>query len=189
MKKSSAVAMSVVFILVLVLVGCIRMWRENGPNREIVFERTIMWGRIPILVCAEDYEESVAGAVELFNSRTDMGLFSMSDYPCDVFVQASAVDSDGPDGRAGEAYLDESEMTCRIDLLRPLNIRQAMFVVYHELGHCVGLAHDEFTMSVMHPRAPDFADSVPPPWLSDKDSEALRERYRCLECLGRKCGE
>jgi predicted Zn-dependent protease len=48
---------------------------------------------------------------------------------------------------------------------------------YHEMGHCLGLAHDDYEQSIMHPVQRPTADATIPPWISDYDRDLLRERY------------
>ena len=48
-------------------------------------------------------------------------------------------------------------------------------VLKHELGHCLGLAHDESSRSIMFPVQKDFSGF--PPDLSDHDIKILRDLY------------
>lgn len=49
--------------------------------------------------------------------------------------------------------------------------------IYHELGHCMGLAHDDYELSIMRPEQRETPSGVIPPWISDFDKSLLRERY------------
>lgn len=51
-------------------------------------------------------------------------------------------------------------------------------VLYHELGHCLGLAHDGYEQSIMYPTQEPTPDRTIPPWISDHDRNLLREKYR-----------
>ena len=50
-------------------------------------------------------------------------------------------------------------------------------VLYHEMGHCLGLAHDDYPLSIMYPKQRATADKTIPPWISDSDRVLLRELY------------
>ncbi len=50
--------------------------------------------------------------------------------------------------------------------------------VYHEIGHCLGLAHDDYELSIMRPTQSRTPDRTIPPWISDWDRELLRGKYR-----------
>lgn len=49
-------------------------------------------------------------------------------------------------------------------------------VLQHELGHCLGLAHDDFDSSIMYP-VQFIDDEAFPPRITDSDRKALRELY------------
>ena len=49
--------------------------------------------------------------------------------------------------------------------------------IYHELGHCMGLTHDDFTLSIMYPEQRPTPDRTIPPWITDWDRELLRGKY------------
>lgn len=49
--------------------------------------------------------------------------------------------------------------------------------VYHELGHCLGLAHDDHEQSIMRPVQSATSDRTIPPRISDWDRELLRGKY------------
>jgi len=50
-------------------------------------------------------------------------------------------------------------------------------VLYHGFGHCFGLAHDDFELSIMRPVQREMEASKIPPWFTDYDRGLLRERY------------
>ena len=58
----------------------------------------------------------------------------------------------------------------------PVHVR----VLVHELGHCLGLVHDESEYSVMYPYQLDYAgtEDIPPPRITTDDRQALRALYR-----------
>lgn len=50
-------------------------------------------------------------------------------------------------------------------------------VLQHEFGHCFGLAHDDFNLSIMRPVQGETPDGAFPPRITDSDRELLRETY------------
>lgn len=61
--------------------------------------------------------------------------------------------------------------------IRTANVPQNLLwqVAYHAFGHCLGLAHDDYTQSIMFPRQREYEGL--PPWFSDDDRALLREMY------------
>lgn len=57
-----------------------------------------------------------------------------------------------------------------------------VLVIYHELGHCLLLDHDDFQQSIMCGGArctlAPTPDGVIPPWLDDFDRDLVRRTYR-----------
>jgi predicted Zn-dependent protease len=47
--------------------------------------------------------------------------------------------------------------------------------LYHGLGHCLGLGHDDFALSIMRPL--QVYDGKSMPWITDRDRSAIRNRY------------
>ena len=52
-----------------------------------------------------------------------------------------------------------------------------LLAIMHELGHCMGLAHDAFRGSIMYPEQSPTPDGTTGPRIPDADRAALRERY------------
>lgn len=50
-------------------------------------------------------------------------------------------------------------------------------VLQHEIGHCLGLAHDDYESSIMYPEQRSTPDGQFPPRISDSDKTLLRGLY------------
>jgi len=49
--------------------------------------------------------------------------------------------------------------------------------IHHELGHCLGLAHDDFEQSIMRREQSPTPWGQLPPWISDDDRALVRSLY------------
>lgn len=129
-----------------------------------------------------------AAAVEYWNTITGIELFKFVDVEApDEFVAPEGAilisateeevcgDEDGckavttmeVDQASGEIQVLGVEMP--VGLIHPMS---AFLMMTHELGHCLGLAHDENTKSIMHPSATSSDQTA-----SDADVAALRFMY------------
>lgn len=127
--------------------------------------------------------DAVEAAVEAINDRLGFAMLAWrgADSTAAIRVVTRApvdVGADEPGGdyelRGGGSVYEGCEVWTR-------NVHAAgdleMLTAEHELGHCLGLAHDDYEQSIMFPdRAPTPARTLPP-WISDHDRALLRARY------------
>lgn len=158
------------------------------------------WDHVPVSVSCAGYVpaddsacSTVSDVVSTVNSR--LGFTMLSYVPPEVVTggeeaaeihvyMRSPVEagSDGPCGAPGECFelagSGEVYEECRV---RTMNVSGPSdlewLVVYHGLGHCLGLAHDDYEQSIMRPVQRATPDRMTPPWISDHDRDLLRERY------------
>lgn len=66
------------------------------------------------------------------------------------------------------------KMEAKIEIYGVPDMASALNAIEHELGHAVGLAHDNFVMSIMHPNAVTNSEFSR---LTDHDKRTLRSMY------------
>jgi len=74
-------------------------------------------------------------------------------------------------------WLDDHYVQCEMKTSNAGTMTTLGWALQHELGHCLGLAHDDFPMSIMHPRDDWRVDLRAYPWITDHDRGALRDAY------------
>lgn len=82
-----------------------------------------------------------------------------------------------PGGTAEIITEPDGSKTCLIQTSNTGTDEILSYVILHELGHCLGLAHDDWEGSIMRrtqSNAPDLRDA---PRISDHDRALLRNRY------------
>jgi len=144
------------------------------------------WDHVPLSVRWHGtdwgaHTESFEAAIATFNRAAGCDLFVVAESPsADVNIHGA----NGAPCRKSGVVLKEDEAagaylcpdgTGDIQISAPGMVTTSYFIAYHELGHVIGLAHDDFTLSVMHEKAPTFAEDPTKPKLTDKDAEALKE--------------
>lgn len=149
------------------------------------------WDHAPLTVRCTGYSEGFEGcdavlsAMDTLNARLGFSMLSATtDDEADIVVVARAPVEIGHDtcGAPGECF----ELTGSANIYQHCDIRTMnvvgvgdleWLVSYHGLGHCIGLAHDDFELSIMRPVQSATPDGSLPPWLSDHDRRLLRDLY------------
>lgn len=176
---------------------------ERKEHEPVWHPDARIWPSVPLQVTwVRDFwgghNKSFEGALEAFNDAVgcellveaeggeeiDILIASANGEPCDQMgAEPLAADDAGgawycPGGRA------------EVQIAKPGNITQSYLITFHELGHTLGLAHDGYVpirdegptfVSVMADNAPEHVDRLGQgrflPALSEKDADALRQRY------------
>lgn len=149
----------------------------------------------PMTVCVHDYvgdgiasSSLVAGVVNLINKRVGFSLYVMSEQPeCDVDMTIGVpvdVIADVPEGAwvdpGGYAIIhyDRVDGTrCEVGTSNTGTTDLLFFTVEHELGHCLGLTHDDWTGSIMRRVQTHTPPKMFDPWFSDHDRAIIRETF------------
>lgn len=182
MNKWMALAFGALLVLsVLVLVLAI------GNHTEPTFAGPERWGHVPLTVSCSEHCAAPEEAVAAINRRLGFEMLQWQPEHPDADIQvamrtAFTVGSGEPGGKARRIMADGRLTKCSVSVL-PQNPDTDLewLVVYHELGHCMGLAHDCYLQSIMCGGACCSLESTAmgslPSWISDADRRALRQAY------------
>jgi hypothetical protein len=149
------------------------------------------WDRIdfPLNVCAQtyaaplsaDHHSAVETVISWANDRLGFEVFGFADNHCRVTVVIDAPIESGWRDRGGHSqihHLDNRAQVCEVTIGGTAGGEGlTALVLYHEMGHCLGLAHDDYKRSIMYPERTDLPTRVLPPWISDSDRALLRTMY------------
>jgi len=184
--------LGLLFVTLIGLVGCIP---EAG-----FMSRRAHWDNheFPLTVCASPYvaAEDDMHALDLtdrvirqVNDRLGFKVYSMGTTDCEVVAvigepvdvnTTGAPDADGntdPGGAADVNYVLTSGMRCSVHTFNTGTSELTFYTIEHELGHCLGLAHDDWDGSIMRRvQIPTPFESFPP-WIDDHDRALLRDTY------------
>lgn len=192
--KLSAIVALVVFSVVcaaaiaLVIVGVTTHEEAGFANSNA------RWGRVPLTVACAGYTpadnpacETVGDVVGVLNHRLGFEMLVVGEEPADLAVTMRAPVEVGGDrcDEPGECYVLTGSAgmytRCEVQTMNVSGVGDLEWlVVYHGLGHCMGLAHDDVGLgsnNIMKPIQRPTPDGVIPPWISDSDRALLRERY------------
>jgi len=152
------------------------------------------WDHAPLTVACRGYVptedeacETAQSVVATINTRLGFPMLQWNDSPgsedIDIAMRAPIeVGGDHRDSAGGHFELSGSGDTYTHCNIWTMNVSGPddleWLVLYHELGHCLGLDHDDYGLSIMHPAQQRTRDGGIPPWFSDWDRRLLRERYR-----------
>lgn len=141
-----------------------------GPLRVVLEPEAAEW-LPPIMVCAAKWNS--AASRELFAPPDVFGAFGWPPSDADVLIEWTNGDA-LPDDGIGEARLDFGS-DCRIKLvtlqmpgLAPKGLWEK--IACHELGHALGLDHDDQETSYMFPRTKLYSQTI----VSAADSARLK---------------
>jgi len=141
--------------------------------------------RFPLAVCPEAYLDTsddlmeavtaVGEACDATNQRLGFPALEVRTDDCDVTVLVGVPSEPGMEP-GGDARF-RSGPSCAIRTANTGTSEILHLVLQHELGHCLGLAHDDFDTSIMRPVQTPTPDRTFPPRITDADRELLRALY------------
>jgi hypothetical protein len=126
----------------------------------------------------QTYVESVTTAADLWNREVGVALFKRVKLASDskLIIKWGAVDGDKA-GHTSHRGDDRGPTSSEVVLVEASDVRAVHRFAAHELGHVLGLAHDEH--AVMQPTAPGMSpDKMQFILPSDHDKKLLQETYR-----------
>lgn len=142
----------------------------------------IVWptNQIPLQVYEPTGSRSVDAAIEAANFQIGCEVLERSDSPSadvQVFLNEPAqVERDRSGGNTLHFLESSGRMRASIATMLIANGAAQTRVIHHELGHVLGLAHDDFESSAMYPRILD-TDDLTFFRFTDSDSALLHERF------------
>ena len=181
---------SVIFLaaITLLVIGIVTHEEPgfSNPEAQWVSPVTVTCaGYVPEEDEACDVAEDVVGVV---NSRLgfEMLRWDPTNVGGSIHITMRApveVGGSGPCGQPGECFelrgSGDTYTECRMQTMNASGGAGNLewLTVYHGLGHCLGLAHDDYKQSIMYPVQEATPDRTIPSWISDWDRKLLRERY------------
>jgi len=130
-----------------------------------------------------DPDDATRSAIDLINSRLGFTALRLSSSPTSEvridFETAQEVGESWMRDAGGGAlhHRDEGRLWCEIRTWNNGTVEMVDKVLVHELGHCLGLAHDDFPDSAMYPEMRPDGDRLTRPRITDSDRDLLRELY------------
>jgi hypothetical protein len=180
------IAIGLTVVVIALIIYGVATHEEAG-----LMEHAPRWGTgdFPLSVCSRAYSdtpvdnrdaiEAVSNALDVVNDRLDFIVFlPTGNAECDVSITMGVPTEPGWMDPGGDAalLLADTGPTC---VVRTANIHGEVehLVLQHELGHCLGLAHDDFETSIMRPAQSMTPDRQFPPRITDSDRDLLYELY------------
>jgi hypothetical protein len=176
-----------VLIIVLSIAALAAVIFGVTTHREPGFmEQTPEWtpGDFPLDVCVRSYAservlrsdaEAADYTISVINGRLGFEAYrSTNAATCRVLLTMGAPAEMDWQEPGGSATIRRGG--CDIETANVIGEVRTM-TVYHELGHCLGLAHDDFELSIMRRTQTESSDGTMPPWFTDHDRSLIRSTY------------
>ena len=183
-----------VFGIILVLAAAGVVYGVITHEEPIFTNQSKSWNHTPLVVVGVDpspgglrshNQEDLETAVRNVNQRLGfqmLRLAGVQEPERDIVVEfEAAYDADTWDAPGGHYQLRSQGATytaCEVALAL-VHGEVQLLSLEHELGHCMGLAHDPQTngVSIMVPTLTETPDGQIPRWITDDDKKALRSKY------------
>lgn len=179
------------FLLLFVVAAVLIAYGVLTHEEPGLMDEDKRWAQMPLGVSCDGYAgppdgdcNLVEGVVEDINRRLgyDALIFAGEGYTpeAEIVVTLGVPAEPGwmdPGGDATLAYSGNTYTRCDIRTSNTGTTEMLVLVLHHELGHCLGLAHDDFEQSIMRPVQTPTPDRTIPPWITDADRSLLRSIY------------
>ena len=171
------------------------VWALTHPTPEAgLMEERPAWTaeHFPLKVCAETYGYQgedllpalqhthymkVTYAIETINNRLGFEAYRMSGGDdCNIHMSIGEPAEPGWMDPGGTAIFDAGEAFCSI-VTANAHGEVLTLVIEHEMGHCLGLADDEWGGSIMREVQSETEMGSFPPRITDSDRDLLRQTY------------
>ena len=194
--KNVVMGIAVVLIFVATAVVFVLAHLQGEPTLERPEYR---WDHMPLTVKCFAYTGGTDGcgvvedAIELVNDRLRFQAleYAPGEGLTDITVNLGVPQEVPQDGQSnpapfehsgGNFFLRRSEASlrytsCEINTINVPFRDLRKYILYHEFGHCLGLAHDTYPISIMNPTTARPEPGRFAPWFSEDDRDAIRERY------------
>ena len=126
-----------------------------------------------------DALRAAVSAIVLTNTRLGFGAFRLTDGEPKVTITIGVPVEAGADagGHSRIHHTGGRAEVCEVETANTGTLEVLGLTLRHELGHCLGLAHDDYGQSIMRPEQSPVPNREIGPWLSDDDRAAVRARY------------
>ncbi len=144
-------------------------------------------GDFPLVVCVFDDTDDdfrhASQTVGLINDRLGFSALRVATAPYDAGFRCRVSVIYGVPAEAGETdgggFAEWSGGACEVGVVNVTGELRSL-VLQHELGHCLGLEHDDFESSIMRRAQSPTAEGQYPAQITDYDRGLLRAAYRGL---------
>ena len=176
----------VIGVAVLAIVG-VTIGVSTHSEPGLMEEDGWGWERadFPLRVCGASYghttlieEDSISlGNVErTINDRLGFNVLVSAQDHCNISVLMEVPSEPGFMDPGGNSQMLSG--LCSVNTVNSFGLTD--MVLQHELGHCLGLAHDDYELSIMRRVQSPTPEHAFPPRISDSDREILRTLYAPL---------
>jgi hypothetical protein len=187
------VAVLTLFVIILLPVAILTHHEAGFADAHTPISEGFLapdYPHLPIGVCVASYAAAVATAEDeravreaagITNDRVGFALFDVGNtatytHGCSIIVTIG-VPQDSAHWRDPGGGAARCSDGCCIETSNTGTSELTSLALQHELGHCLGLAHDDYPMSIMYPEQHPTPDGQFPPRISDSDRSLLISHY------------